>query len=209
MQVGYVALPFAFIAMVVSFKNLQLTNYSSRFWCSWLLSFLVFAMFFVMRFGDHDYYIMSLLPWTAMIAAKGADLALDTRWRKMTLLLLLTVPIYGLGRIYGRWFDPKQRSVPTELLYGHQVQQGIPKSDLVLVSGDHSPITFLYYLKRKGISFSMLTADEYEQLLSIPFGWIIHYKLDGSFPTFLTEHYVLELKHETQQFSVFKIQSLR
>lgn len=215
MFVGYAALLF-FIVGVVSVlqsrKKAQIQNYSfsTKFWFVWICSFLIFACFFVTRFADHDYYLMSLLPLAAALSSRGAEIMLEhKKWKNFAVVLLVLVPILGFGRVYGRWYNPRKAQVPQELLNSpEEIVRGIPEKDLVLVWGDSTPIVFLYYLQRKGVVYSVeMENDEQlaDEFKNADFQWLISYKDAGELPSSLKKLFSLEEAYSTEDFQIFKV----
>ena len=72
--------------------------------------------------------------------------------------------IVMIGRVSHRWIDNKQ--VPYQLLYSsHDIQTQIPTQDKIIVHGDSTPLVYLYFLNRKGLSLDMNNISE-KQLIN-------------------------------------------
>jgi hypothetical protein len=128
------------------------------FWGAWVLSFAVFSIQFVARYGDHDYYLCSLLPLAAITTSLGAETLLRTKMRgllsaRLTAYVLLAGSlVFMYTRVRNRWLKPQ---VPLELVdQSARLVSAIPPGERVLVYGDPSPIVFLYYLRHKGLVVS-------------------------------------------------------
>ncbi len=152
MYVNTVAIPFFLFGCYAALKNKKWKTKIGGFYLMWLLSFFIFSLFFFTQFREHAYYLTPLLIFAAM----GNTYGIDLLWRKKKLrlfvcFLLICVPIVMVGRVGHRWLWAKQ--VPEELLYqSDEFEKVIPVNERVLVFGDDSPVVYLYYLHRKGIS---------------------------------------------------------
>ena len=74
--------------------------------------------------------------------------------QKIGFFFLVMIPIVMIGRVSHRWINNKQ--VPDLLLNSsYNLQSHIPKEDKIIVDGDSTPLVFLYFLNRKGISIDM------------------------------------------------------
>jgi hypothetical protein len=59
-----------------------------------------------------------------------------------------------VGRVSHRWIDNKQ--VPNELIYSsHVFQKILPQNEKIIIHGDSTPLVYLYYLNRKGLSLDL------------------------------------------------------
>lgn len=208
MNLNLGAIPFLFLALVLIFQYRSDNNRARNFWLAWTLSLLIFCTMFVVRLADHDYYITASLPLAAWLSSFGAKRWIQSGKHKWVLLffLLIAVPYLGVTRAYGRFFGKPQ--VPATLLeHAEEIAKVIPKTDLILVDGDKTPIVFLYYLKRKGLSLSQaegkLTAEELK-----PFRWLVRYNDSEA----LSPHAnLLRLKNpvKIRDFTVFSIQGVK
>lgn len=150
-------------------------SFSSRFWGFFILSFTIYACFFIVRFADHDYYLTATLPLAAALSSKGFEYWMSSqRMRWPAILLLLALPFLNYGRIKGRWFERPQ--VPLPLLEQAEVfQQHIPKDERVITVGDKTPITYLYYLDRKGINYYVDFHESFPETLQRgDFRWVLY-----------------------------------
>ncbi len=200
MNVGHAALIFFAVGLWLAWKNRGKATLARGFWIAWGVSFAAFASLFVMRFADHDYYITATLPAAALLSAQGAHhLLRSQKGQRFALILLALVPIMSLNRIMGRNNRPQ---VPAVLLSQEagSIVEGIPRSDLVLVEGDKTPIVFLYYLQRKGLSFDTRVTPDLD--LSA-FHWLIHYKSQNPIHPLIKERYNLDLNKEVSDFTVY------
>ncbi|HET9241542.1 MAG TPA: glycosyltransferase family 39 protein [Oligoflexus sp.] len=150
-------------------------TFSRLFWSLYLLSFCIYGYFFVMRFGDHDYYLTASLPLAAALSSRGFEVwfTRNRLWKTLALILALLYPLASYMRIEGRWFGSRQ--VPRALLEEAQgFEQVIPAEDRVLVVGDKTPLTYLYYINRKGITYlSVLDSSFPETLEKGDFRWLL------------------------------------
>jgi len=151
MFVNTAAVPIFLVGCYRAVRNRTWRGEAGLFWLAWLASFLVFASAFVLRFREHAYYMTPMLLPAALGSAYGVGTMLSSRrWRALTCLLLVLVPLVMVGRVYHRWTWAKQ--VPVELLTrSAEFREVIPRAERVLIIGDSSPNIYLYYLGRKGV----------------------------------------------------------
>lgn len=164
-------------------------SFSRLFWSLYLLSFGIYSYFFVMRFGDHDYYLTASLPLAAALSSLGFEIwsARGLWWKNLALALALIYPFASYFRIEGRWFGSRQ--VPKALLENAQdFEQVIPAEDRVLVVGDKTPLTYLYYINRKGITYlSVLDSSFPATLDKGDFRWLLIDKKYAAAPPVLVQ----------------------
>ncbi|MBC7660855.1 MAG: hypothetical protein H7249_14250 [Chitinophagaceae bacterium] len=178
MNLNLAAMPLLLIACAMlwkSQKDLEAQTQRKLFWWAWCVSLAIYCTLFVVRLGDHDYYIAASLPLAALISSRGADVWLRSNRFKplLAFILLIAVPYIGITRAYGRWNGHPQ--VPVSLLeHGAEISTLIPKNELVLVDGDKTPIVFLYYLQRKGLSLGQVEGTVSDDELK-PFRWLIRW----------------------------------
>lgn len=175
MNINLAALPlFLFGAYLLLRHQVQRNQQGRIFWLGWTLSFAIFSIFFLSRYGDHDYYITPTLPLAALISSYGAARLWEIRRGRIALAVLAPIIIVvAVLRGYGRWYKFPQ--VPETLrTKAEDIAKVIPKDDLVLVQGDSTPIVFLYYLQRKGFSIETEDRDLHEINLQ-DFHWLVRY----------------------------------
>ncbi|MBU2511246.1 glycosyltransferase family 39 protein [bacterium] len=154
MYVNTMAIPFFLIGSYFALKNKKWRSKQGQFWVMWLISFLIFSLFFFSRFRQHAYYMTPILVFAAMGSTYGIEISLRSgKARLFICILLFCIPFVMVGRVGHRWLWAKQ--VPNELLYqSEEIQQAIPEDARIMVFGDNTPIVYLYYLHRKGLSLS-------------------------------------------------------
>lgn len=206
--VGFAAIPFFLLGVWQFLKRREesFTRHQLLFFGAWLLMFFVFCGLFLIRLGDHDYYMSSIFPFVLISSATGAVFMLKRpKLRKFAIVLLALYPVASFMRIKGRWFDKIE--VPPEMLYhGKEISAGIPKDDLVLVSGDKSPVVFLYYMERKGVSawtYGGVAANQYRQ----NFRWLVHDRSRGELRKDIGEYYTVTPAYSKYQFDVYRLTS--
>ena len=153
MYVNIAAIPMFSVGCYCAVKNKSWkSGKGGWFWSWWLISFIFLTLFFFKHFLAHDYYLMSSLPLAALGTASGMDIMLKKKRAKwIALFLVCFVPVVMVGRVYHRLVYAKQ--VPDELLYQvSKFQKVIPEDEQVLIVGDSTPVVYLYYLHRKGLS---------------------------------------------------------
>lgn len=206
MNVGHAAWLFFVVGAVTLWQQRQqISSLTKGFWGFWGASFAIFASVFVVRLADHDYYIMSSLPLAAALSARGAQRLLQApRWRLVALVFIVLFPLVSANRIKGRWFEYKQ--VPVEFLAGDgpTISAPIPKDDLILIQGDTTPVVFLYYLQRKGLSLDTRKSKLADLGLE-NFSWLVHYKPRGPIAATIKANARLELVKDTGDFAVYKL----
>lgn len=206
--VGFAAIPFFLLGVWQFFKRREesFTRNQLVFFSAWLFMFFIFCGLFLIRLGDHDYYTSSVFPFVLVSSASGAAFMLQRpKLQRFAIVLLALYPVAGFMRIKGRWFDKIE--VPPEMLYhGHEISAGIPKDDLVLVSGDKSPVVFLYYMDRKGVSswgYGGLAGNQYRQ----NFRWLVHDRTKGELRKEVGEYYTVTPAYSKYQFDVYHLTS--
>lgn len=174
-NIGWAALPLAGTGVWMVVRQAGMEGFSRRFWQLFTLSFLIYAALFLMRFGDHDYYLTASLPLAAALSSRGFEYwwHRGRSWKIAALALALVFPLVSYQRIAGRWFEKKQ--VPRPLLEEAKVfQELIPKEDRVLVVGDRTPLVYLYYLDRKGMVYLSNLDDSFATTLAQgDFRWLL------------------------------------
>jgi hypothetical protein len=136
----------------------------------WSLSILAYFLFEANMIGlVHDYYLFPFLPMIFLLVAYGAWHMLNTRKqavRYFALLLLAVLPVTAFLRINSRWDTENPGFNPVYYKYKNELQALIPKKATCIVGNDDSRCIVLYYLNRRGFSFSydMLTAKDIEML---------------------------------------------
>ena len=182
-------------------------RFSTLFWRLYALSFFIYGCFFVMRFGDHDYYLTASLPIAAMLSSRGFEAWLShKKWRYLALVLALAFPVMSVYRIQGRWFQYRQ--VPVALLEkASEFQTFMPASDRVLVVGDKTPLVYLYYLDRRGIVYLPDLADIFpETLAKGDFKWLlVNSKSDVKVPPIVEARYSLSLTKQIDDLSLYRL----
>ncbi len=172
--IGFAPIPFFLYGLYLVFKSLRNKSWQRGFWWAWLASFLIFACLFIMRFADHAYYITTLLPIGAILSLKGFLKIIETpKGKAFAVVLVLLMPVLMVSRIYKRWTINLQ--VPEELFYNAEsFTDKIPEGERVLVVGDSSPIVYLYFIKRKGLTIpANLSHQRFLELKEKGFKWLV------------------------------------
>ncbi len=208
MNLNLGAIPLLFVALFYIFNHSSDDNRTRNFWLAWCVSLCLFCTLFVVRLADHDYYLTASLPLAAWLSSLGAKRwILSGRYKvALTFVLLVAVPYLGITRAYGRFFGKPQ--IPETILeHSDELQTLIPKDDLILVDGDKTPIVFLYYLKRKGLSLSqaegLIKAEELK-----PFRWLVRWNDSKN----LSPHanlLILEKPIKVRDFTVYEISGVK
>ena len=113
--------------------------------------------------------------------------------RNTALILVFLMPLVMIGRVSHRWIDNKQ--VPDELLYySHLFQKIIPKNDKIIVLGDNTPVVFLYYMNRKGISYharhsNILSEKKLDELKRKGIKWLVSDSVPSKYGTFSKNYF--------------------
>ena len=125
--------------------------------------------------------------------------------RKVTAVLLVLIPIVMIGRVSHRWIDTKQ--VPDELLdYPEVFQEHIPKERQVLVHGDATPVVYLYFLNRNGLSLNLktLTVSELKKYRQKGFDYFVSQVEPGTLPSLAGQEY--QILSRIGDFHIFRFQ---
>lgn len=205
MIVGIAAIPFFLIGARYAWKRRVKFSFSKGYWYSWLISFIIFSIFFVTRYKDHDYYLTALLPVAALISATGVlVLCRYSTFRGWASVVLIVCSIAGYERVHDRWF--KHQQLPKTILqHSAEISHIIPKQDLVLVQGDTTPNAYLYYIGRKGFS---LQTRYHQDLCKLPlnnFKWLLHYRPRMAIEEQVQQHFNLEKIRSIGEFDVYRL----
>ena len=163
MIVGAVAIPFFTGGVLLFFRRKEkLGAFRKGFWMGWGIAFLVFSAMFFTRYREHAYYLTSLIVVPPLFSAYCAIrvFASSSKPLKTGAVVLLALSVaYAPARVAHRWMETQQ--VPEALLeQADRFRELIPSGDLVLVSGDASPLVYLYFLQRKGRNVPASTGEE-------------------------------------------------
>ncbi len=65
--------------------------------------------------------------------------------------------------------------MPKELLHSaHKIEKAIPKEEQILVIGNDSPLIYLYYIHRKGVTIHQSISDEdLERFRNLGFWYVV------------------------------------
>ncbi len=204
MNISHAALIFFLVGIFLVFKRKLWQSFAGSFWVMWLVSFIIYSCFFIMRFADHDYYLTSSLPLAGVVSAIGANALWSIpKWKKFAIALLILFPLLNFNRVSGRWF--KDTAVPRVLLtHPEHISQHIPKNELTLIYGDSSPIIYLYYLNRKGLSLER-TKMPPETLDLSAFKWLVYREKVGPLPAYLFEKFSLSEKYHEDDLKLYAL----
>ena len=160
MFVNTAAIPIFFYGLFLSIKHKKWESNNSGFWITWLISFAVLYFTYIDKFEQHGYYFTSTSVLCALCSTYGMiHLMKHKIGQKIGIFLLVMIPIVMIGRVSHRWIDNKQ--VPNQLLYSsHDIQTHIPSQDKIIVHGDSTPLVYLYFINRKGLSLDMNNISE-------------------------------------------------
>jgi 4-amino-4-deoxy-L-arabinose transferase-like glycosyltransferase len=167
------ALPFFAAGLVWAWTRREPSWERRGFWLAWTVSLLLFCATFLTRLRDHEYYLTPIVMLTALLSAGGAEgwfAARRLRW--LAVVLVVLVPVVMVDRVHQRW--TVNRQVPVELLeHAAELQRLIPPDARVVVVGDRSPLVYLYYLHRKGVSMRYDEESELPRLMRYGFRWAV------------------------------------
>ena len=160
MYVNTAAIPLFLAGCFFGIKNKKWKSKYSGFWIFWGVGFILLSYSFFMKFDQHGYYLTSISVLAALGSTYGAiNLKEYNFGKKLLVFLLVFIPFVMVGRVHHRWVDTKQ--VPDELLYSSETFQAfIPEDQQVIVHGDATPVVYLYFLNRKGISVDLNALPE-------------------------------------------------
>ena len=186
MYVNTAAIPLFVVGLYSAIRRRVWRSAENGFWTAWLMSFALFAACFIIRFYNHEYYLTPLLLITPLITAVGVQVLWQhPLGKKIALVCLVLVPFVMVLRVNGRWI--KSLQVPNELLYQSAAfEQIIPSADRILVLDHNSPLTYLYYLHRKGLRITpqYVAPEDLERYYQLHFRWIVSpFPLD-TYPVF-------------------------
>ena len=191
MYVNTAAIPFFLAGCYYCIRNKTWQSDHSGFWIAWIISFVFLSFSFLDKFEQHGYYLTSISVLAALGSTYGAvQFYQKPLGRKVTAVLLVLIPIVMIGRVSHRWIDTKQ--VPDELLdYPEVFQEHIPKDRQVLVHGDATPVVYLYFLNRNGLSLNLKTlpVSEFKKYRQKGFDYFVSQAEPGTLPSLAGQEY--------------------
>ena len=110
----------------------------------------------------HDYYLMPFLPPVFLVVAYGATYLLTDRKRVFTILTtlcLLILPVTAYLRADSRWDLVKPGFDPVFFHFKDELRKLTPPNAYCVVGNDESGQILLYYIDRKGWTFSNNNID--------------------------------------------------
>ena len=175
MYVNTAAIPVFFMGCYFGIKNKTWQSSYSGFWIFWGIGFILLSYFFFSKFDQHDYYLTSTAVLAALGSTYGAIKMQEYKFgKKLLILLLILMPFVMIGRVYHRWVYTKQ--VPDELLYSSEIfRAAIPEKKQIIVHGDWTPVVYLYFLNRKGVSVDLhsISSAKFDQYRVAGFEYIV------------------------------------
>lgn len=203
--INYGAIPMFIAGIWYALSQKKYRTAIGGFWIAWLVSFFIYFFAFFISFDDDgEYYLTPILPLVAFISTSGLQKLLQFRyWRPVTLVLVCLIPFFMIGRVSHRWITNKQ--VPDALLYNaHEAQKIIPEDKQVVVIGDASPIVFLYFLHRKGVTESAdISEDRLKTLMKKGFQWVFSVTPPEKLPSI--QKYIVRTKR-WEEFYIFQLE---
>lgn len=137
-----------------------------------LLAALIAALFYVvyelgMIGKEHDYYLFPLVPFIVLTVVAGYKalfgLPFSGKWRSLfhglAIVGLVLSPVTAWLRVQSRW-DVKEPGFNADYYrYKDELRALIPKDARVVTGPDVSRFIHLYYLNRRGWTFTTASAD--------------------------------------------------
>lgn len=119
----------------------------------------------------HDYYLFPFFPILFILVAYGASNLYHSKskfWRYFTLFALAILPLTCYLRMQDRWNPESPGFNPDLLKYKSELRAAVPDDALVVTGNDVSSCIFLYYIDKKGWSFTdgHLSGKELDSLIS-------------------------------------------
>lgn len=151
------------------------------------------------HFGMHTYYILTLVPLMAFLAANAIQ--------KVPVTYLIIIGFIFWAENFSRYFDEfmiKPTFQPVEELSTLLDNLGVEKNDLIAVNGNGSP-TILYFSERKGLLCQNedIKKKEYiSRLKRLGCDYIVISKIYSNYPKPQGIYKI----HEDDTFCVFKIE---
>ncbi len=133
--------------------------------CSvWGLALMAYYLFEINAIGKvHDYYLFPFYPALIILAGYGAEQLVHSKrtWLKyLSLVLILSAPFTCYARMYARW-DVESPGFNVNLLrYRQELREAVPGNALCIAGNDESYRIFLYYIDKKGWSFTRDRMDK-------------------------------------------------
>jgi 4-amino-4-deoxy-L-arabinose transferase-like glycosyltransferase len=118
----------------------------------------------------HDYYLFPFFPILFILVAYGAYHLYHSEkkfWRYFTLFALAILPLTCYLRMHHRWNPESPGFNPDLLKHKTELREAVPNDALVVAGNDISKCIFLYYIDKKGWSFTdgHLSGEELDSLI--------------------------------------------
>jgi len=135
----------------------------------WAFIFVVFHLFELERMKHHDYYMMAYMPILAIASAYGGFHLLNSKFKKLAVLLILLQPVLAFARIVPSRFASEETGA-NKVFYKQdelkKLQELVPNNALCVVGPDDSRCIYFYFLRKKGFGFGQEGLSLSQQQLS-------------------------------------------
>lgn len=137
----------------------------------WGLVIMAYFIYEINVIGkNHDYYLFPFYPLLFILVGYGAEkLILTNRvsLKYLSIILILSAPIFCYVRMQDRWDIESPGFNISLLTYKQELRDAVPKDALCIAGNDESRRIFLYYIDKKGWTFSndSLGPDRIEEMI--------------------------------------------
>ncbi len=137
----------------------------------WGLAALVYFLFELTAIGKvHDYYLFPFFPLLYIPVGYGAEKLITANrvWLKyLSMALILAAPFVCYARMQGRWDTGSPGFNVNLLTFKQELREVVPHDTLCVAGNDESYRIFLYYIDKKGWTFTgdNLEADQLKEMI--------------------------------------------
>ena len=155
---GYGALPLFLAGIFFLIRNRIYRHELFPVYLVWGIALIAYFLFEINSIGKaHDYYLFPFYPALFILVGYGAEKLIESKTALLKILcflLILSSPVFCYARMQGRW-DLESPGFNVNLLkYREELRNAIPDNALCVAGNDESHRIFLYYIDKKGWTFS-------------------------------------------------------
>ena len=156
--INYASCLFFFSGLILVFKNkLYQTKYAYLFTGLGIIIILYFLFEIRAISTIHDYYLFPFLPLIFIIVGYGSFYILNHKFiwlQRLGFVCLIILPLTAFLRINTRWNLESPGFNKYLLTHKTELRNAVPHNSLCIVGNDISNHIFLYYIQKKGWTFS-------------------------------------------------------
>jgi hypothetical protein len=161
--VNYAAMPAFLIGLYFLFRKSKQTSIKIAlyFQLALLIAYFLFEHNLIAKV--HDYYLLPFLPLIVLTIVFGIKKTVALKIKPLTFLVfagIVLMPLTSYLRIHNRWNEKSPGFSQGFYAYKHEIRKILPKNARCITGGDESQYIQLYYLNRKGFTYSQKNFSE-------------------------------------------------